>query len=138
MSIKPLSLRPRAASDVLWLLLLGAGAGFLNGLLGAAGGVLLIFFLGRHHTSHSNDFFLSPRDVYATALCVILPLSLLSALRYAAAGTLSVQDFIPLALPSLIGGLFGAYLLDRLPLFWVRRLFGGLLLCSGIVMLVRT
>ena len=132
--VSPTARRP-LSGDAFFLLLLGAAAGFLNGLLGAAGGVILIFFLAKYSRAHQNA--LAPRDVYATALCVLLPLSLLSFLRYRAAGVLDPQTFFPFILPALVGGVGGALLLDRLPLWLVRRLFSVLLLCSGVLMLVR-
>ena len=78
------------------------------------------------------------RDVFAGALAVTLPLSLFSAAKYATAGRLNLADFAPLILPSLLGGLLGGFLLDRLKLPWIRTLFSLLVLVSGVLMIVRS
>ena len=144
--------RPHSASRPLppelpsigFLLLLGFGSGFLNGLLGSGGGILLVLVLGRLRTQVRGSASsllpttdLSPRDLYANALSVMVPLSLLSAGRYWRAGVLSMENFSRFLLPAILGGLAGGWLLDRLRLRWIRLLFALLILISGLVMLIR-
>lgn len=128
----------RSVRDVVLLLLLGFAAGFLNGLLGAGGGVLLVFalrFLARR-AGQESDFGTS-RDTYANALAVMLPISVLSAFRYAGAGALDPAVFAPLLLPAVAGGILGGVLLDRLKLPVLRLLFAILVIWSGAVMILR-
>jgi uncharacterized membrane protein YfcA len=132
--------RSLAASDLLFLLLIGALSGFINGLLGTGGGIVLVLSLSRfcHRKSKQHSrYSMEKRDVFANALAVMLPISLFSASRYAAAGTLDVMAFAPLALPSLIGGILGGILLDRLQLSRTRILFAILLLISGLFLIFR-
>lgn len=140
MHVSPLSAPSRQSTTALFLLVLGAGAGFLNGLLGTGGGILLVYVLRgyaarQHSTSLSTPG--TQRDIYATALSVMLPLSVFSALHYARAGTLDFSAFAPMLLPTIAGGLLGGWLLDRLKLAWLSRLFALLVLVSGILMIVR-
>ena len=121
-------------------LLLGAVAGFINGLLGTGGGIFLVYALQaiakrRTDAPAGQD---ATRDVYAGALSVMLPISVFSAIHYARAGALDLKAFSPLILPSVIGGVLGGFLLDRLGVRWLRRLFALLVLCSGVLMIVRS
>lgn len=122
-------------------LLLGAVAGFINGLLGTGGGIFLVYTLQaiakrrRVGASLAQD---AARDVYAGALSVMLPISVFSAIQYTRAGALDLKAFSPLILPSVLGGVLGGYLLDRLGVRWLHRLFSLLVLCSGVLMIVRS
>lgn len=115
-----------------FLAIFGILAGLCNGLLGAGGGILAVFGLMQARQEE-----LSPRDVYANALCVMLPLSLISTVRYAQAGHLSLSGFSPLILPAVAGGIVGAILLGRLKSSTLGRLFGGLVVWSGLMLMLR-
>lgn len=123
------------------LLALGGGAGFINGLLGTGGGILLVLALrgyGRRHRIGGDAVSAeSQRDIYATALAVMVPISVFSTIQYARAGTLDLGGFAPMLLPTVVGGVLGGILLDRLKLDWVKRLFALLVLISGVLMIVR-
>ncbi len=110
----------------------GLAAGFLNGLLGAGGGILLVFVMGLAMGEE-----LDGKDIFANALCVMLPISLLSVATYALGGRLTADGIDALLLPAMVGGAAGALLLDRIAVASARRLFALLVVFSGIVMLVR-
>ncbi len=125
--------------DIVFLLLLGLSAGLINGLLGTGGGILLVFALSaRAKRRGGADFLPGARDVYANALAVMLPVSLLSAGQYARAGAMDFSAFSPLLLPAVAGGVLGGWLLDRLKLPLIRRLFALLVLWSGLFMILRS
>ena len=140
MQLLPRSLfisRP-AWKNLFSLLLLGLLAGFINGLIGTGGGVLLVFALTAWSRRTGNGGFLpEERDAYANALAVMAPVSLFSAWRYARAGVLNLSAFAPLLLPTVAGGLLGGWLLDKLQLGWIRKMFALLLLVSGLLMIIR-
>lgn len=116
---------------IFWgILSLGFGAGFVNGLLGAGGGILIVYGLRRLSSSEKRD----PRTVYATAIAVILPLSLLSVIQYFHRGSLALNSIIPLILPAVLGGATGALLLRRLSPATLSRIFAAVVLISGITM----
>lgn len=114
--------------------LAGAGllAGFANGLLGAGGGIIAVFafsaFLGEGYER---------RDLYANALCVMLPISAISCIRYAIAGHLVTDGFGVFALPAVLGGIVGGYLLGRLRASLLKKLFGILVVYSGVLLIIR-
>ena len=112
--------------------LLGLIAGVLNGLLGAGGGVAIVLGLQKLLQNLPHE----PRAVYVSALCVMLPVSLLSVLRYSAMGALVTTQFTLLALPAITGGAIGAWLLFFLSPRFLARLFSLLVLISGIIMLL--
>ncbi len=130
-----------ARRSTLILILLGGAAGLLNGLLGAGGGILLVYTMRlwayRRLSPDSEPRLAAQRDVYATALSVMLPVSVFSAIYYARAGALDLVAFSPLLLPSVVGGVLGAYLLDKLRVDWLKRLFALIVLISGVLMIVR-
>ncbi len=131
------------------LVLLGVGAGFCNGLLGAAGGVLLVLFLPRltlpkrmaiqvngERSARPFDALLSRRDLLAISMAVMMPVSGVSAVIYWLSGIRpDISTVSLLVIPSVVGGLIGARLLGRLPENLLRRLFAFLLVISGARML---
>ena len=128
-----------------WLLLAltGMGAGLLNGLLGAAGGILLVAVLPRltppaklYPPSVRLGLYHERRDILATALTVMLPVSAVSGIFYWLNGIRpSSALLLLLILPAAAGGLLGARLLGKLPDRVLRKLFAALVVVSGIRML---
>lgn len=106
-------------------LITGALAGLANGLFGAGGGLFLVPLFTRWIK-------LEQKQAFATSVAVILPLSIASAALFLWRGNL---DFIA-ALPYLLGGVAGGFLSGRvfkkLPVIWLRRAFGVLILYGGI------
>ena len=115
----------------------GLLAGFCNGLLGAGGGIVLVLLLSRVLPQNEE----SSRAVYANALCVMLPLSLATLLRYAERGVFSPSFAGELSSPYLIGavagGVFGGILLGNTRNSRLRKLFALLTLASGVLMITR-
>lgn len=118
--------------SVLKLILIGACAGFINGLLGSGGGILVVF--GMTPLIADAD---GKRDVFANALAVMIPISLVSAITYASAGRIDIGEFGIYVLPAAIGGVIGAVLLDKLKVGFLRRLFAILVIWSGVYLITR-
>ena len=114
-------------------LAVGAGAGFFNGLLGAGGGILLVFGLKRLF-AHRAD--VTSHAVHASALAVMLPLSLFSVVQYISHGHLDQDRIGLLVLPAICGGALGAFLLHRISSLWLSRIFAFVVLLSGVLMIV--
>ena len=114
--------------------LAGAGllAGFANGLLGAGGGIIAVFALSRF----LGDAY-ERRDLYANALCAMLPISAVSCVRYALAGHLVTEGFGVFVLPAVLGGIVGGFLLGRLRASLLKKLFGILVVYSGVLLIIR-
>lgn len=103
----------------------GALAGAVNGLFGTGGGILLVPLLLRAHK-------LPVQKAFATSLAIILPLSAVTLFVYLR----QTPPDLRAALPYLLGGAAGGFLagkwLKRLPVVWLRRLFGALLIVAGV------
>lgn len=133
----------RAPLSWILLALTGIGAGLLNGLLGAAGGILLVAVLPRltppaklYPPSVRLGLYHERRDILATALTVMLPVSAVSGIFYWLNGIRpSSALLLLLILPAAAGGLLGARLLGKLPDRVLRKLFAALVVVSGIRML---
>ena len=113
------------------VLLLGMLAGFLNGLLGAGGGIPLVLGLSLLFGQKAAD----GRRFFTTALAVMLPLSLFSAYRYAKEISLTGAQLLAVMLPAMLGGAVGAGLLKRLSLGALKRIFAIVMVLSGIFLL---
>ncbi|MBE6701954.1 MAG: hypothetical protein E7585_00860 [Ruminococcaceae bacterium] len=119
-------------SQIFPLLLLGACAGFLNGLLGAGGGIVLVYGLSKMFRNTPVD----KRSIFATAIAVTLPLSCLSAIHYFRQGSLNVNTLGWLIFPAIVGGVTGAFLLRRISPRILSRIFAAVVLISGIILVV--
>ena len=115
------------------LVLGGLLAGFANGLLGAGGGIVAVFALSAVLGQALSD----RRDLYAIALCVMLPISVVSCIRYGLAGHLQTEGFGVYAIPAILGGLLGGLLLGRLRASFLKKLFGALVIWSGLLLILR-
>lgn len=110
--------------DKLSLALTGALAGMANGFFGGGGGMiavpLMIFLLRRPQ-----------KNAHATALLVILPLSIVSGLIYAGYGNFNFQVGIPATIGVVVGGIIGALLLKKINNGLLTKLFAVVMLVAG-------
>lgn len=124
----------RAKTRLILLLSVGAAAGFLNGLLGAGGGILLVYALTAMNPDRSPD---AVRNNFAATVAAVLPVTLLSTVLYAADGRMDFSAVTPLVLPAILGGTAGAFLLGRINTTLLKKLFALLVIWSGLYMLLR-
>ena len=108
------------------LIIIGLLAGFLSGLVGVGGGILiiplLILFLGL--TQHAAQ---------GTALFAMLPpIGILAAMNYYKEGLVKWEYAAVIALTFVVGGCFGSKLSISLPDQTVRRVFGVIMLIGAI------
>jgi uncharacterized membrane protein YfcA len=115
------------------LMLFGFASGIVNGLLGAGGGILVVYAL--NYALNGND--IDSRDIYANALCVMLPISAVSCVRYAFSGNLHTEGFSVYAIPAIAGGIVGGFLLSKLRASVTKKLFAALVIWSGIILIIK-
>lgn len=116
-------------------------AGFCNSLLGAGGGIFLSLTMGRLLLKNDENGSLSGkaldrRDILATSQAAMIPGCALSCLIYAQGGLLDTTNFSVFAIPAVIGGGVGAWLLNRIDAKWIARIFAALVTWSGLRMLL--
>lgn len=111
----------------------GIAAGFVNGLLGTGGGIILIFLLSKL-LGNSSDF--DTKDIFATVVAIILPMSFVSALCYTAGQSVTFSDAVPYIIPGIIGGILGGILLDIINTNALKKLFAIMVIYAGVRMIL--
>lgn len=109
-------------------LLSGALAGAVNGLLGAGGGMLLVPLLIRYVG-------LEDRLAFSTCISIIFPLCLVSLGTYWLNGPLPLTDAWPYLAGGLAGGILGGLLFQKVPVFFLHKALGLLILWGGVRLL---
>ena len=114
----------------LHIILFGALIGVINGFFGGGGGMVVVPLL-------TKLFKLPQKKAQATALFVILPISLVSAIIYLCYNSVNFSKGWPVILGIIGGGVIGATLLNKLNNKIVRIIFIVMMAVGGIGMLIR-
>lgn len=103
----------------------GLCAGSVTGLFGAGGGMVLIPLL-----MLLTDI---PEDaVFPTSVAVILPICITALLSTADLAQLPFQQALPYLLGSCIGGVLVAVFGKKIPVLWLHRILGAMILWGGL------
>ena len=109
--------------------LMGAGIfiGIINGFFGGGGGMICVpalILLG-----------LSNKQAQATAILIMLPISIASAIVYYSSGFVDSNSVLFVSIGSVIGGIVGAYLLKKLSNNVLQYVFALVVVAAGVRML---
>lgn len=107
------------------MILCGLGAGIVNGLFGAGGGMVLVPLLTR-----LTD--LEDREVFPASVSVILPICLVSLGVCALSGPLPWRESLPYLAGSTVGGILAGIWGKRIPTVWLHRILGAFILWGGV------
>lgn len=107
----------------------GCFTGLINGLFGGGGGMIIVPLL-----TMLLDY--ESKHAHATAILIILPLSLLSGLLYAWFGNLNGNIAFPVSIGVTLGGIFGAIILSKLSSKWVTLIFSVVMVVAGFKMML--
>ena len=118
---------------ILFFIIGGFAAGLANGLLGAGGGIIAVYVLSSQLRSKNGD----TRDIFANALAVMLPLSLISIGSYVHRGNISLFESFKYLIPAIAGGFTGGILLGKSNPLFLRIAFSLITAYSGISLMVR-
>ncbi len=110
-------------------LILGLFTGFMNGFLGAGGGMIAVPALKKAG--------LSEKAAHQNAVAVILPLTLFSAVLYLLNGKVQFSDCLAFLPSGLLGAAVGTFLLKKIPTKWLSVLFGGFMVWAGVRMMLK-
>lgn len=108
-----------------WIILAGLCAGAANGLFGGGGGMLLVPFLSIHGTVREEE-------IFPVSVSVILPICLVSLCITAITGSIPWMQALPYLAGSALGGLLSGLLGRKIPVLWLHRSLGLLILWGGI------
>lgn len=103
----------------------GLAAGTVNGIFGAAGGMVLIPALSLICRVKEDSLF--PMSV-----SVMLPVCLVSLLMSSPVAALPWADALPYLTGSAIGGVLAGIWGGKLPVKWLHRILGAMILWGGI------
>jgi len=120
-------MKPRGKIS-LWIM--GFIAGIINGLCGSGGGTILVpslVFLSKVRDHHAH----------ATAIAVILPLTVISSFIYAKSGIIDMNITIKVTIGTVIGAYIGSKMLNKLPINILRKLFGIFMIIAAIRMVIK-
>lgn len=103
----------------------GLAAGILNGLFGGGGGMVLI--PGLQYLSGVEE-----QQLFSLSVAVMLPVCLLSIGITAGAGPLPWGEAWPYLAGSAIGGVLVGFFGRKIPVLWLHRILGLMLLWGGV------
>ena len=106
------------------LILTGIIAGFVNGLFGAGGGVILVLAL-------TMILKTDKKKAHATTVMAILTFSAVSIFTYGIKGNVDISTAVTAGISGAFGGALGAYLLKKMPVKYVSKIFGILMILSS-------
>lgn len=116
------------AKKVCGLLAAGVFIGVINGFFGGGGGMICVpalLLLG-----------LANKNAQATAILIMLPISIASAIVYYSNGFVEWDMVLYVSIGSVIGGIVGAYLLKKLSNNVLQYIFALVVIAAGIKMLI--
>ena len=116
--------------QVLCLILLGLGVGFVNGFLGAGGGMLLVPFI-------VLILSMQIKVAHATAILIILPICVVSGIFYIINGAFSFNVFLPCLIGTVVGGVIGSLILAKLKNEFITYIFSFVMIMAGVIMIVK-
>lgn len=106
----------------------GLIVGFINGFFGGGGGMivvpLLVFLLG-----------LEEKKAHATAIFVILPLSITSSIIYITQGSFKLLNLSMVTIGVISGGILGSIFLKKINNKVLRIIFAAIVFIAGVKMM---
>lgn len=105
--------------------LTSAAVGFVNGFFGGGGGMLLVPLL-------EKGLKCPVKKSHATAIAIILPISIAGAVTYIANGFFAWTPVLTVSGGCIAGGLTGALLLKKLPTDVIRIVFAVIMTGVGV------
>ena len=107
---------------------IGIITGFVNGFFGSGGGIIVVPAL-------EGMMKFEKHEAHATAIGVILPLSILSAILYMRNGSLPKGYLSWITLGGAAGGYIGAKCLPKISTLWLHKIFGVVMIIAAVRMI---
>lgn len=121
--------KPMSIQILLILLAVGLAAGFLSGMVGIGGGIIivpvLVYFLGfTQHQAQGTTLFM-----------FLLPIGILGIMNYHKAGHVDFKTAFIIATTFVVGSYFGSKIAITLDQKLVKQIFGAIIIIMGAKML---
>ena len=110
-----------------------AAAGIVNGFIGTGGGIILYFTLKLLNKNKTAE---EMKDIMAMIVASVIPMSIVSAVVYMLKGTLIYSKLAVYLPAALIGGIIGAFLLEKLKFKFIKKIFAVLIIYAGVRMIL--
>ena len=115
-------------------------SGLVNGFIGTGGGIILYFVLKfrqkrKNIADGSQNADSVMKDILATTVSAVIPMSAVSSIVYMLKGSVMYKELLTYLPAALIGGIAGAFLLDKLKFTIVKKIFAGMIIYAGIRMI---
>lgn len=111
------------------LMFTGLTIGFINALFGAGGGIIAVALLKKKYGNQKR--------AQATAVAVILPITVITAIRYMSLGYMTLAEAVPYILPGFIGAVAGSKLLKKANNKILKILFSFIMLWAGVRLIIK-
>lgn len=105
--------------------LAGAMTGMINGLFGAGGGMVLVPLLRK--TTDLED-----AEVFPASISIMLPMCIVTLAVYSSRQPLPWAAAFPYLIGSALGGIGAGIWGGKIPVVWLHRILGLLILWGGI------
>lgn len=103
--------------------------GFVNGTLGAGGGMLAVPLLKKSG--------MEQKEAHTNAVAVILPICIISASLYLYKGHIKFSDAMPYIPSGIIGSILGTLIIKKISPKLLKKAFGFLMIYAGIRLLIK-
>ena len=117
----------------------------INGFVGTGGGIILYFVLkflqknkknnDNNNANNSQNTDSAMKNIMATTVSAVIPMSVISSIAYMIKGSIIYKELLIYLPAALIGGITGAFLLDKLKFKIVKKIFAGMIIYAGIRMI---
>ena len=112
-------------SHCIGVIVSSVGAGALNGLFGAGGGMVLVPLMEK-----LTD--IDEKYLFSSAVAILLPICIVSLIFADGWNAFSFMQALPYLAGSLLGGICAGIWGKRIPVLWLHRVLGILILWGGI------
>ena len=112
-------------NETVKIALTGIGAGAVNGLFGAGGGMVLVPLLTAFTTIKEDQ-------IFPASVSIILPICGVSLITTASQTGIPIKLAWPFLLGSIPGGILAAFLSKRIRVKWLHKILGIMILWGGI------